>query len=85
MNQFSAFTRTAENRTADVVSSIQVLATQYLCYTHLSEEERAVVVVDPQAAQEEVKIDNSAIGTFNRFAVEEVLRRSIKRDTPAFG
>ena len=82
----AAFVAHAANRTADVIASIPVLTAQYLAFMSLSDEQRQIQNVDPQAMEEEVKeASKDDLKKFARFATEEVLRRQIKRDAMAFG
>ena len=48
-----AFSKHAAGRTVDVVPDIKVLTMQLLCWNELSEEQKQVQFVDPQAAEEQ--------------------------------
>ena len=59
-----------------MVAEINVLVAQAWIWNSLSEEEKAVNIVDdPQAAEETKGVDASQFKKFSRYAVEEITRR----------
>lgn len=81
LEQLSAFIKSPLNRTADVVADLHVFTTQVFTYNKLREEQKKIIC-DPQAAEEaaDMKVDRNGFCTYARFCIEEVLRRSQKRN-----
>lgn len=79
MNSFFA---SPASRTADVVADIGVLTTQVWCWNSLPEDQKAVERADPQAAEEAKGVEQEDMKKYSRFAVEEMLRRTLKKAEP---
>ena len=65
------------------MADLNVLVAQALSWNSLTDEEKAVEISDPQAAEEN-KADpvREDFKKFSRFAVEEIMRRNLKTTGP---
>lgn len=79
ISQWNNFATTPAARTADVVSSIQVLTAQLVALNKLPPEKRQVTE-DPQEPDLYRLTEDYA--PLARFGAEEILRRLIKKDQP---
>ena len=70
------------NRTADIVADIPVLTAQTWCYSRLPEEQKQIQSDDPQAQEETKSVEPEQMKKYSRFAVEEMLRRRLKKAEP---
>ena len=79
ISRVNEFINQPAQRTADVVSSIQILTAQYLTLLQLGEEDHSTK--DPNDEHKMITIDKQE-RKFARFALEELARRSIQKDKP---
>ena len=70
------------SRTADAVADIPVLTAQTWCYSRLPEEQKQIQSNDPQAEEETKSVEPEQMKKYSRYAVEEMMRRRLKRAEP---